>query len=141
MGVTDYFLIQREMVEFMKGKDIYFGIRGSGVGSLVNYCLEVCNVDPLRWNLLFERFLNPGRGTQYKVDISSMPVSEWKKENGETPQLGSVKHLRSKCKEWLQNNPEFAKKVGIKPSVGKEFHKADKKQNYKNLPDKTNESP
>jgi hypothetical protein len=40
----------------------------------------------------------------------------------------------------VANNPEFAKKVGIKPSVGKEFHKADKKQNYKNLPDKTEES-
>jgi hypothetical protein len=40
----------------------------------------------------------------------------------------------------VANNPEFAKKVGIKPSVGKEFHKADKKQDYKNLPDKVKES-
>lgn len=48
MGVTDYFLIQREMVEFLKDKSIHFGIRGSGVGSLVNFCLEVCNVDPVR---------------------------------------------------------------------------------------------
>jgi DNA polymerase-3 subunit alpha len=118
MGVTDYFLIQREMVEFMKGKDIYFGIRGSGVGSLVNYCLEVCNVDPLRWNLLFERFLNPGRGTQYKVDVSAMPVSDWKKEYGETSQIGAVKHLRNQCKEWLKDNPEFAK---YEPDIEKEL--------------------
>jgi len=40
----------------------------------------------------------------------------------------------------VANNPEFAKKVGIKTSVGKEFHKADKKQDYKNLPDKAEES-
>ena len=40
----------------------------------------------------------------------------------------------------VANNPEFAKKVGIKSSVGKEFHKADKKQDYKNLPDKAEES-
>lgn len=58
MGVTDYFLIQSEMVEFMKEKGILYGIRGSGVGSLVNHCLDVCNVDPVRWNLMFERFLN-----------------------------------------------------------------------------------
>jgi hypothetical protein len=40
----------------------------------------------------------------------------------------------------VANNPKFAKKVGIKPSLGKEFHKADKKQDYKNLPDKVKES-
>jgi hypothetical protein len=40
----------------------------------------------------------------------------------------------------VANNPQFAKKVGIKPNVGKEFHKADKKQDYKNLPDKVKES-
>ena len=64
MGVTDYFLIQNEMVEFMKSNDIMYGIRGSGVGSLVNYCLSVSSVDPLRWNLMFERFLNPVRGNK-----------------------------------------------------------------------------
>ena len=118
MGVTDYFLIQREMVEFMKGKNIFYGIRGSGVGSLVNYCLEVCAVDPIRWNLLFERFLNPGRGTQYKVDISEYPVSEWKKENDETLQIPYVKNLRKVCKSWLDENPECAK---YEPEIEKEL--------------------
>ena len=53
----------------------------------------------------------------------------------------SVSKAQFRTMAAVANNPEFAKKVGIKPSVGKEFHKADKKQNYKNLPDKTNESP
>ena len=57
MGVVDYFLIEREMAYYMKNEKILYGIRGSGVGSLVNYCLQVCSVDPMRWKLMFERFL------------------------------------------------------------------------------------
>lgn len=118
MGVTDYFLIQREMVEFMKGNNIYYGIRGSGVGSLVNFCLEVCNVDPIRWNLLFERFLNPGRGTQYKINIDEYPVSQWKQNHEETSQIPYVKKLRSEYKQWIVNNPEYSK---FEPEIEKEL--------------------
>jgi hypothetical protein len=52
----------------------------------------------------------------------------------------SVSKAQFRTMAAVANNPEFAKKVGIKTSVGKEFHKADKKQDYKNLPDKTEES-
>ena len=52
----------------------------------------------------------------------------------------SVSKAQFRTMAAVANNPEFAKKVGIKPSVGKEFHKADKKQDYKKLPDKTEES-
>lgn len=48
----------------------------------------------------------------------------------------SVSKAQFRTMAAVANNPDFAKKVGIKPSVGKEFHKADKKQSYKNLPDK-----
>jgi len=108
MGVTDYFLIQREMVEFMKGREINYGIRGSGVGSLVNFCLEVCNVDPVRWNLMFERFLNPGRGTQYKIDNPEFPVSEWREKYGHLDNFACSKTLRKYAKAWLTQNPDFA---------------------------------
>ena len=72
MGVTDYFLIHNEIIDFMKKSDILYGIRGSGVASLVNYCLEISNVDPVKWKLLFERFLNPGRGTQYDLQFKNI---------------------------------------------------------------------
>ena len=52
----------------------------------------------------------------------------------------SVSKAQFRTMAAVAHNPEFAKKVGIKPSVGKEFHKADKKQDYKKLPDKTEES-
>ena len=118
MGVTDYFLIQREMVEFMKGKKINFGIRGSGVGSLVNYCLEVCNVDPVRWNLMFERFLNPGRGTQYKIDISELPVSEWREKYSHLDNFACSKTIRKYAKTWLANNPDY---LEFEPTIEKEL--------------------
>jgi DNA polymerase III alpha subunit len=118
MGVTDYFLIQREMVEFMKGRSINFGIRGSGVGSLVNFCLEVCNVDPVRWNLMFERFLNPGRGTQYKIDISEFPASQFFEEYGEMDQIPYTKKLRKLANQWLSLNPDYAEHA---PSIEKEL--------------------
>ena len=108
MGVTDYFLIQNEMVEFMKSQNIYYGIRGSGVGSLVNYCLDVSSVDPIRWNLMFERFLNPGRGTQYDINIYDYPAKMWLAENGKQDQVPFSKAITKVCKDWLVENPQYA---------------------------------
>ena len=118
MGVTDYFLIQREMVEFMKGSKINYGIRGSGVGSLVNYCLEVCGVDPIRWNLMFERFLNPGRGTQYKIDYSEFPVKQFFEQYPNIDNLACNKKLRKVAKSWLEQNPDYAEN---EPEIEKEL--------------------
>lgn len=118
MGVTDYFLIQREMVEFLKQKNIHFGIRGSGVGSLVNFCLEVCNVDPVRWNLMFERFLNPGRGTQYKIDISEFPHSQFLSEYGDQEQIPYTKKLKKYTQKWLEHFPQYQK---YEPDIEKEL--------------------
>lgn len=127
MGVTDYFLIQNEMVEFMKSNDIMYGIRGSGVGSLVNYCLSVSSVDPIRWNLMFERFLNPGRGNQYKIDISEYPAKQWLAENGYIEQIPYSKELLKKCKEWLayednygylQYEPDIMKEIWVLENQG-----------------------
>lgn len=118
MGVTDYFLIQREMVEFMKGSKINYGIRGSGVGSLVNYCLEVCGVDPVRWNLMFERFLNPGRGTQYKIDYSEMPSKQFFEQYPNIDNIACAKKLRTIAKKWLEQNPDY---VNYEPDIEKEL--------------------
>ena len=70
MGFTDYFLIVWDFVSFAKRNGISVGPgRGSTAGSLVAYCLEITDVDPIRYELLFERFLNPGRKQLPDVDI------------------------------------------------------------------------
>lgn len=70
MGYVDYFLIVQDFVNFAKKKGIPVGPgRGSGAGSLAAYCVGITGVDPLKYNLLFERFLNPERVTMPDFDI------------------------------------------------------------------------
>ncbi|MCR5847366.1 MAG: DNA polymerase III subunit alpha [Lachnospiraceae bacterium] len=70
MGFVDYFLIVMDFIEYAKGRGIAVGPgRGSGAGSIVAYCLRITNIDPLRYNLFFERFLNPERVTMPDIDI------------------------------------------------------------------------
>lgn len=70
MGFSDYFLIVWDFVRYAKSHDIYVGPgRGSAAGSLVAYVLGITNVDPIKYELLFERFLNPERITMPDIDI------------------------------------------------------------------------
>ncbi|ADL07630.1 DNA polymerase III subunit alpha [Thermosediminibacter oceani] len=70
MGYSSYFLIVWDFVNFARKNGIMVGPgRGSAAGSLVAYCLHITNVDPLRYNLLFERFLNPERVTMPDIDV------------------------------------------------------------------------
>jgi DNA polymerase-3 subunit alpha len=70
MGFADYFLIVSDFVGFAKRNDVSVGPgRGSAAGSLVAYCLEITDIDPIRYELLFERFLNPGRKSMPDMDI------------------------------------------------------------------------
>src|SRR6266545_2864265 len=70
MGFTDYFLIVWDFIHFAKKNGISVGPgRGSAAGSLVAYSLEITDVDPMRYDLLFERFLNPGRKEMPDMDI------------------------------------------------------------------------
>ena len=70
MGFCDYFLIVSDYVKFAKDNNIIVGTgRGSAVGSLVSYCLMITDVDPIKYNLLFERFLNPERVSMPDIDI------------------------------------------------------------------------
>jgi len=69
-GYIDYFLIVYDYVKYAKTHDILVGPgRGSAAGSLVSYCLGITDVDPIEYNLLFERFLNPERITMPDIDI------------------------------------------------------------------------
>jgi DNA polymerase-3 subunit alpha len=70
MGFADYFLIVWDFVAFAKKNGVSVGPgRGSTAGSLAAYCLEITDVDPIRYDLLFERFLNPGRKSMPDMDI------------------------------------------------------------------------
>jgi DNA polymerase-3 subunit alpha len=70
MGYAGYFLIVADFIEYAKSRDIPVGPgRGSAAGSLVSYALGITDVDPIRYNLLFERFLNPDRVSMPDIDI------------------------------------------------------------------------
>ena len=70
MGFNDYFLIVSDYVKYAKDNNIIVGTgRGSAVGSLVSYCLLITDVDPIKYDLLFERFLNPERVSMPDIDI------------------------------------------------------------------------
>ena len=70
MGYAGYFLIVWDFVKYAKENGIPVGPgRGSSAGSLVAYCLGITDVDPLRYNLFFERFLNPERVSMPDIDI------------------------------------------------------------------------
>ncbi len=70
MGYDDYFLIVFDYVQYAKKHGILVGPgRGSAAGSLVAYCLGITNIDPLKYDLLFERFLNPERVSMPDIDV------------------------------------------------------------------------
>ncbi|MFA6334133.1 MAG: DNA polymerase III subunit alpha [Bacteroidales bacterium] len=70
MGFPDYFLIVQDFIAAARGMDVSVGPgRGSAAGSVVAYCLRITDIDPLKYNLLFERFLNPDRISMPDIDI------------------------------------------------------------------------
>ncbi len=70
MGFADYFLIVWDFINFARKNNISVGPgRGSAAGSIVSYCLGITNVDPIKYNLLFERFLNPERISMPDIDV------------------------------------------------------------------------
>ena len=70
MGYVDYFLIVWDFINYARRNGIAVGPgRGSAAGSIVSYCLKITNIDPIRYNLLFERFLNPERVSMPDIDI------------------------------------------------------------------------
>ncbi len=70
MGFVDYFLIVSDFIGYAKSHQIPVGPgRGSAAGSMVSYCLNITDVDPMKYNLYFERFLNPERVTMPDIDI------------------------------------------------------------------------
>ena len=70
MGYVDYFLIVWDFINYAKRNGIAVGPgRGSAAGSIVAYCLEITDIDPIRYQLIFERFLNPERVSMPDIDV------------------------------------------------------------------------
>lgn len=70
MGYVDYFLIVWDFIHYARSRGIMVGPgRGSAAGSIVSYCLEITDIDPIRYQLLFERFLNPERVSMPDIDV------------------------------------------------------------------------
>jgi len=70
MGYVDYFLIVWDFINYARSQDIPVGPgRGSAAGSIVSYCLGITNIDPMKYNLYFERFLNPERISMPDIDV------------------------------------------------------------------------
>lgn len=70
MGYVDYFLIVSDFIDYAKSQKIPVGPgRGSGAGSIVAYCLGITGVDPMKYSLMFERFLNPERVSMPDIDV------------------------------------------------------------------------
>ena len=74
MGYVDYFLIVWDYVNYAKTHDIPVGPgRGSAAGSIISYCLGITDLDPIKYSLVFERFLNPERVTMPYIDVDFCP--------------------------------------------------------------------
>ena len=79
MNFVDYFLIVYDYVKYARNNDIMVGPgRGSAAGSLVTYSLGITMIDPLKYNLLFERFLNKERVTMPDIDIDFDAKERWR---------------------------------------------------------------
>ena len=90
MGFTDYFLIVSDFVRFARENDIPVGPgRGSAAGSMVSYTLRITDIDPMKYNLYFERFLNPERISMPDIDM----------DFGDTRRGEVVDYVRSKYGE------------------------------------------
>jgi DNA polymerase-3 subunit alpha len=103
LGFVPYFLIMWDIARFAREKGILYGPgRGSGAGSLLNYCLKITLVDPIKYNLYFQRFLNPHRVSPPDIDWDCadreqvITYLEEKYGHDKVARVGSINFLRTK---------------------------------------------
>lgn len=128
MGFPGYFLITQDFVKWAKDQDIPVGPgRGSAAGSLVAYCLYITDINPIPFDLLFERFLNPERVSMPDIDIDfcyerRLEVVNYIKERyGRDSVCQIITFGRMKAKQVVR---DVARVMGLPYSVGDRFAKA-----------------
>jgi DNA polymerase-3 subunit alpha len=108
MGYADYFLIVSDYVNWAKDHGVSVGPgRGSGAGSLVSYCLGIVEADPIRFNLLFERFLNPERQSMPDIDVDFSDINREK----------VVQHLQDKYGKERVGHVLTTQTIGAKEAL------------------------
>jgi DNA polymerase-3 subunit alpha len=94
LGYIDYFLIFSDIVEFLKKKDVIVGPgRGSSVSSLVVYLLDITDIDPVKYDLIFERFLNEKRKSYPDIDLdveNQQEILDYLKSNFPKEQVARI---------------------------------------------------
>jgi len=117
MGFEEYFLILWDIFYFCRKNNIACGPgRGSGAGSLVLYLTGITLIDPLdpELGLMFERFLNPGRSSQYKLEFSDYSIEHWKEERGDAESSGKLRIIVEEMmnsQEYCQYTPELIREI------------------------------
>ena len=121
-----YFLIVWDFCNFARENGIPVGARGSGVGTMVGYLLGLCNVDPIRYGLLFERFMDPSRNEMPDIDIDICQEGRGKvidyvrKKYGHVAQIITFGTLAAKaaCKD-------VGRVMGVPLARDRQAHQAD----------------
>ena len=102
-GFSSYFLIVWDFCNFAKENSIPVGARGSAVGTVVGYCLGICDVDPIKYDLLFERFMDPERNEMPDIDIDicqdgrSRTLDYCREKYGEIAQIITFGTMKAKA--------------------------------------------
>jgi len=115
-GYDDYFLVVRDFVQFCHAKDIVVGMRGSGCGSVVAYVTDITSIEPLSWELYFERFLNPERPSppDFDIDIADRRRDEVIQYTIEKYGIDNVKQIGTFSKlQTRQAIRDVARVIGI----------------------------
>lgn len=125
-GYDDYFLVVRDIVKFCRENDIVVGMRGSGCGSVVAYAVDITVIEPISWELYFERFLNPERPSppDFDIDIAdkrrdeviNYTIQKYGAEN--VKQIGTFSKLQTR-----QAIRDVARVIGVDLTVADELSK------------------
>lgn len=125
-GYDDYFLVVRDLVIFCRENDIVVGMRGSGCGSVVAYAIDITDIEPIEWELYFERFLNPERPSppDFDIDIADKrrdevidyTIEKYGAEN--VKQIGTFSKLQTR-----QAIRDVARVIGVDLKVADELSK------------------
>jgi DNA polymerase-3 subunit alpha len=125
-GYDDYFLIVRDIIKFCKDNDIVVGMRGSGCGSVVAYATEITDIEPISWELYFERFLNPERPSppDFDIDIADKRRDEVIEYTIEKYGIENVKQIGTFSKlQTRQAIRDVARVIGVELDVADELSK------------------
>ncbi len=125
-GYDDYFLIVRDIIKFCKDNDIVVGMRGSGCGSVVAYATEITDIEPISWELYFERFLNPERPSppDFDIDIADKRRDEVMDYTIEKYGVENVKQIGTFSKlQTRQAIRDVARVIGVDLDIADELSK------------------